>query len=157
MNRKSNKGCESIGKYISTLYRSGNAYFSKEFSKYNIGSGQFFFLTYLYANDGVIQEEISYNLNVDKGTTARAIKKLEEEGYVYRKVDEEDKRAYKVYITDKALSIKEGIYATLKKWNSIIAYGFSEEEKEITLRLLQRMVENQKRYSVKGADFNGKR
>lgn len=141
---------EPIGKYISMLYRLGGTYLSKQFSKFNIGSGQFFFLSYLYNNNGVSQEEISKNINIDKGTTARAIKKLEEEGYVYRKVDEEDKRAYKVYITEKALSIKEDFYAVFKSWNDLITYDFTEEEKELAANLLQRMVTNENNILGKG-------
>lgn len=135
--------CESMGRYISILYRLSNTYFSKEFSKFNIGSGQFPFLSYVYNHDGVSQEDISHGLNIDKATTARAIKKLEEEGYVKRYVDKDDKRAYKVYVTNKALDIKDEFYAILNSWNEIISFDFTEEEKDITLKLLKRMVDNQ--------------
>ena len=40
------------------------------------------FLLELYKKDGKNQEELSEKLNIDKGTTARAIKKLEEEGFL---------------------------------------------------------------------------
>ena len=75
--------CDNIGKYISQLYRRGGIFITKRMEKYNIGQGQFMFLLELYIEDGRNQEELSKVLKIDKGTTARAIKKLEEEGYSY--------------------------------------------------------------------------
>ena len=55
------------------------------------------FFKYSVSKDGIKQEEMASSLNIDKGTTARAIKKLEEEGYIYRQKDKEDNRAQLVF------------------------------------------------------------
>lgn len=141
---------ETIGRYVSTLYRSAGSYLNKELSQYNIGRGQFTYLIYLYTHDGVTQEDISSDLYIDKGTTARAIKKLENFGYVYRITDETDKRAYKVHVTDKAQSIKHEIYSILDNWNLILTADFTSEEFETALLLLQRMVKNKNNFFNKG-------
>ena len=107
MERKSR---EPIGKYISQLYRKGGTQISKEISTFGIGQGQLMFLTQLYKQDGISQEELTEILRIDKGTTARAIKKLEEENLVTRIKDEQDRRAYKVYLTEKAKSIESNIF-----------------------------------------------
>lgn len=91
---------EPIGRYISQIYRKGNSFISKEISKFGIGSGQIMFLMQLYKKDGISQEELAENLHIDKGTTCRAIKKLEEESFLIRVKDENDKRAYKLYLTE---------------------------------------------------------
>lgn len=139
------KDAETIGKYISILYRSGTMYFNKNFNDYKIGSGQYMFLLFLSNNEGVTQEEISCKLYIDKGTTAKALKKLEEQGYVKRAVDENDKRAYKVYLTDEGKNSIDSIYKILVNWNNILTYDFSEEEKEVALKLLKRMINNKNR------------
>ena len=141
---------DTIGRYISVLYRSAGSYLNKELSRYNMGSGQFTFLIYLYNHDGVTQEDMNSDLYIDKGTTARAIKKLVDLGYVYRITDETDKRAYKVYVTDKAKNIKNEIYGILDKWNLIITADFTGEEFEVALLLLQRMVKNKNNFFSKG-------
>lgn len=133
---------EHMGKYISALYRSGSMYFNKNFEKYNIGSGQYPLLLSLCHGEGVTQEELSCKLFIDKGTTAKAIKKLEEEGYVKREIDDHDKRAYKVYLTDDGRKIINDIFEVLNSWNNILTSGFTEEEKKLALNLLQRMLEN---------------
>ncbi|MBF8983603.1 MarR family transcriptional regulator [Lutibacter sp. B2] len=109
---------------------------------YNISRGQHIFLVALFKNNGINQEELSNNIKIDKGTTARAIKKLEEEGYVVREIDPADKRAYKLYVTEKALEIKPKFIEVLSSWTDILSDGFTEEEKEITLKLLKKMAQN---------------
>lgn len=136
------------GKWISLIYRYGQNFIGQELKKLDIGSGQYIFITALYHKDGVNQEEISEYLKIDKGTTARAIKKLEEQGYIIRKEDDNDKRAYKVYLTDKALYVKPEICKAMKKWTNILSEGFDEEEKELTLSFLERMADNAARLSV---------
>jgi DNA-binding MarR family transcriptional regulator len=140
----------TISRYISILYRSSNSYVSKKLADYNIGAGQFPYLIHLYCNEGITQEQISCNLCIDKGTTAKSLKKLEEAGYVYRKVDEKDKRAHKVYLHDKAKNIMSDIYSILDQWDNIITADLSEEEKLVALKLLQRMVESKNKIIKKG-------
>lgn len=137
-----NLKCEALGKYISILYRQGNAFLTKKYSKYNIGSGQYMFLIQLYANDGLSQEELASRLNIDKGTTARAIKKLQDEGYIVRETDEDDKRAYKIFLTEKAKEIKEGFFQILGQWNDILTSGLTAEEVEIVLKLMKKVSNN---------------
>lgn len=84
-------------------------------------------------------------LFIDKGTTAKALKKLEDEGLVKRSVDENDKRAYRVYLTADGKDIIKDIRNVLLDWNDILTSDFTEEEKKIALNLLQRMVENKKK------------
>jgi DNA-binding MarR family transcriptional regulator len=144
------KNTEAMGKYISILYRSGNIYFSNEFEKYNIGSGQYLFLMFLSHSEGVTQEEMSSRLFIDKGTTAKAIKRLEDEGYIKRSVDDKDKRAYKVYLTEEGRKVTVEISKVLHHWNNILTSDFTEEEKEIALNLLQRMLQNKNKHIFKG-------
>ena len=106
--------CEHIGKYIGELHRASGIYFSKKFSKFGIGAGQYVFLLNLYKNSGITQEELTEKVKLDKATTARAIKKLEDEGYVSRVKKESDKRAYKLELTEKAENIKEEVYSIME-------------------------------------------
>lgn len=136
----------SIGKWISILNRHSHAYITKHLKEYNIGSGQYVFIVTLYKNNGISQDKLSELLNIDKGTTAKAIKKLEEEGYVRREVDPDDRRAYKLYATEKALAIEPVICEVLKDANKILSIGFTDEDKAITRKLLEKMSENAVKY-----------
>ena len=142
MNAEKCKGNKHIGKYISQLYRKGSVFINKEVSEYGIGSGQFMFLLELYINDGKNQEEIAETLKIDKGTTARALKKLEEQGFVTRIKDENDKRSNKIYLNDKAKDVREGVFDVLNDWNKEITKSLTEEEEEMLKSLLEKVCKN---------------
>ena len=74
------EGYEHIGKYISAIHKSSCIYFNKEFGKIGIGAGECTFLLNLYKCDGMTQEELTKKVKLDKATTERAIKKLEDKG-----------------------------------------------------------------------------
>ena len=134
--------CENIGKYISQLHRKGNVFINRELSKYDLSVGQFMFLLDLYIKDGKNQEEISDSLKIDKGTTARAIKKLEEQGFVIRIKNENDKRSNKIYLTDKAKEIKENVFDILDDWNQKISMILTKEEEKTMKNILKKVCEN---------------
>ncbi|GKU26062.1 MarR family winged helix-turn-helix transcriptional regulator [Clostridium folliculivorans] len=133
-----------LGGYISQLYRFGSAFITKELSKFNIGYGQFMFLIELYRYESICQEELAEILHIDKGTTARAIKKLEEQEYVIRVKDTSDRRAYKLSVTDKAKEIEPHIKNILYDWNDKLTSNLTEDEKKMTLELMSKIAKNQR-------------
>ncbi len=133
---------EPIGKVISYIYRYQRIFLDKELEPYGIGSGQFSFIMSLCLKDGVKQETFARMYKMDKATVARAIKKLEDTGYVYRKQDAEDKRAYNVFLTEKGKDIGAKMKERAIKWDDIVIAGFSEEEKRLSAAFLERMEQN---------------
>lgn len=133
---------ESIGKWVSTIYRRSQIYIKKELGQYNIGSSQYLILLTLNENDGIHQETISKYLHLDKATVTRAVNKLMKKGYVTRKVDPEDRRAYVLHISRKGRSLVPKIRKVLNQTSRIFLSGFSSQEKEIAFNLLKRMHQN---------------
>ena len=134
--------CGNIGKYISQIYRKGRIFIGKGLEEYNIGQGQFMFLLELYIEDGRNQEELAELLKIDKGTTARAIKKLEEGGFIIREKDEKDKRSNKVYLTEKGKDVKDNIFSILNQWDKKMSDQLDEEERELMNKLLRKVCSN---------------
>ena len=119
---------------------------NKELEPYKLGGERYIFLKILYGHDGVNQEELSNLLNIDKATTARAIKKLEKDGYVIKKVLPENRREYKIYLTKKAIDIKPIIDDVLYSWTHILLQKISEEEREQVQQILKKMAHNAAKY-----------
>ena len=134
-----NSNNEYLGKYISLIHRQANAFFTKEFSKFGFGSGQYMFMIHLYKNDGISQESLSELVNIDKGTTAKAIKKLEELNFIVRSKDSKDKRINRIYLTSKALDIKNDFFSVLTKWENILTNELSPDEISIGLNILNKL------------------
>jgi DNA-binding MarR family transcriptional regulator len=123
---------------IAHIYRSNLAYMAKELEAYRVGSGQFEFLLFLYHKDGVSQETIAKALKVSKATIARAIQNLENESYVYRERDENDLRAYRVYLTEKGKEMRDIIFKKQSSFIDILFSDFTFEEKEIFKLLIHK-------------------
>lgn len=133
---------EFLGRMISILYRIGQSEIGKKLEPYNIGKGQFAFLAELLWNDGISQDEIASNFRCDKATAARAIRHLEQHGYVERKQAVDDGRIKLVFITDKAREFQQLLFSFLEEWTETLVQGFSADEKKTIFRLLSRSVEN---------------
>lgn len=131
-----------LSRLISLLYRYSQIKTTRELEPYNIGRGQYLFLIVLYYKDGMSQDALCNALNIDKGTTARAISKLERAGYVQRKTDPRDMRTNRVYLTEAARDFKPRLLEILDRWNEILIEGLNKEEVETVFKLLTRMAEN---------------
>jgi DNA-binding MarR family transcriptional regulator len=132
----------SLGRWISILYRYRQNFLNKRLDPYSIGSGQHLFLLVLARNDGINQEELSDHVKIDKATTAKAVKKLEDAGYVERVVDRADKRAYQVFLTPKAWEIIPVIQAAVREWEVLLTRGLPENESVMAEEILEKMAHN---------------
>ncbi len=134
---------KSFIKAILDIYRVSTGYIGSRASKYGIGRGQwYFFNRLLLLEDGITQEQLSSEMFVDSAHTARAIKKLEEQGFVMRRIDPCDSRKKNVYVTDKATAIKDEYHQLYKELNQILVEGFTPEEIKIMQSMLYRMRDN---------------
>ena len=131
-----------ISKYASMMYRCGQIYYDEQLESYHIGCGQQFFLLRIHENPGISQFELATQGFYDKGTTARAVKKLEELGYITRHVDEIDHRMIRLYVSEKALPLIQTIQHVLEQWHDALMEGFHPEEKKMARELMQRLGEN---------------
>src|SRR5690625_3868063 len=83
---------ESLGRWISLLNRYFQVYMRDQLKEYDIYADHHLFLGVLYQREGLSQEKIAQHVMVDKGTTARALRKLEEQGYIERKTPSGNKK-----------------------------------------------------------------
>lgn len=134
---------KSLIKAVLDIYRISQAYISPRALKYGISRGQwYFFNRLLLGNDGISQEQLSTEMFVDSAHTARAIKQLEDNGFVLRKPDSNDARKKNVYVTEKAIDIKDDYHQLYKELNKILVKDFTPEELELVRSLLYRMRDN---------------
>lgn len=142
LNSKETENKEFVGKEISYLYRYEQIFIGKKIEAYGIGSGQFPFLMRLYSEDGINQESLSDYLKIDKGTTARAIQKLVDEGYVSRQKDEKDRRSYRVFLTEKGKNLESDMRMVASEWEDILFFGFDADQRKEIKKSLELMFEN---------------
>ena len=104
----------------------------------------------LYKHDRVNQEALAEQLHIDKATVARALKKLEKEGYVIRKTDEKDKRNYNIHLTEKAKKLRPKINTILRTWTQQLLMEINDDEREILYNLLEKITLNAMKTNPQG-------
>ncbi|MBP1756082.1 MAG: winged helix-turn-helix transcriptional regulator [Firmicutes bacterium] len=123
----------------SKIYRNIQIYLDKVMQKYELSSGTYPYLFILEKNEGISQNKISQKTGNDKAMSARTITKLIELDYMYKKEDERDSRAYRLYLTTKAKAIMPKIHEEIHALVSLITDDLSQEEKLITISSLKKI------------------
>lgn len=97
----------------------------------------------LYDNNGKLtMKEISEGINRTKSTVTQLVDRLLASGYVTKELDLEDKRISYVVLTEKGLGIKKDFKEISENLIREFFKDFTEEEAEILLSLLDRVIIN---------------
>lgn len=83
---------KEILREIGMIARALDSISNIEFKEYELTKGQYLYLVRICENPGIIQEKLSEMIKVDRTTAARAIKKLEINGFIEKKEDESNKK-----------------------------------------------------------------
>jgi DNA-binding MarR family transcriptional regulator len=141
--RQNDKGAEeSHGQYVSAIYRHMQVLISAELAPYRIGSGQYIFLIAIAFQQPITQKELSEKLLIDKTTTAKAITKLEAEGYVRRETDPTDNRYHLLYLTDSGREVAPKVQEALARVKNKTKKGMTDEEYDLLVSLLKIVLRN---------------
>lgn len=132
----------SIARMITLLARKSQGYIGNALGKYNITAAEQPFFMALQYNEGITQEELTAIVCVDKAATARAIKSLEEKGFLTRIQDAHDRRRNRIYPTDAARQLGPIVKKELLYFNHLLTQGLDAESLEIIYAGLKKMEEN---------------
>lgn len=138
---------------VSMIYRTHMIYLNDKMKHMDITAGQIPFLMVLSREEGITQENLASHFHIDKGTVARALKKLEDNDYLFRKIDSENRRRYLIYLTEKGKNTIPQIMDIDKEWEDSMRSKISEEEyhhildilKKIALKCLEKVDKNGER------------
>ncbi|MFJ7754313.1 MarR family winged helix-turn-helix transcriptional regulator [Peribacillus muralis] len=133
---------KEILREIGMIARALDSISNIEFKDFDLTKGQYLYLVRICENPGIIQEKVAEMIKVDRTTAARAIKKLENQGFIVKKNDDYNKKIKKLFPTVKG----ERVYPFLKKegeyTDKVALAGLSPDETETMLDLLQKVRKN---------------
>ncbi len=90
-----------LGKLIAMISRGCTIYFNNRLEQYNINKTQMHILFEIHYQKEINQEQIASLCNMDKGSVTRSIRKLEDNGFIKREIDENNRRQNKISLTKK--------------------------------------------------------
>jgi MarR family transcriptional regulator, transcriptional regulator for hemolysin len=96
----------------------------------------------LSRNQGINQAGLAEALDVETITVGRMVDRLEEAGFVERRADPADRRAWRLHLTDRAHPVLEELRAMGEIVMAEALAGISEAEQETLAALLVRLRAN---------------
>ncbi|OUI93850.1 MarR family transcriptional regulator [Acetobacter persici] len=99
-------------------------------------------LTALKDRTALSQKELAKWAKVEQPTMAQMLSRMERDGLVHRAPDPEDKRSSLISLTDATLEKLPAGRAVLRQGNSEMTKGLTEEEVEMLVSLLRRVLKN---------------
>lgn len=129
-------------KWLSVADRFYKIYLDKQLAPFGINSSQHMFLIRICDSPGILQDSLMDMFYVHPSNIVRTIAALEKQGMLTRVPYDRDKRTWKLYPTERALSVVEEVRAVCDRTEVLLLQGIDEREKGIFLDLLMRVGKN---------------
>lgn len=118
----------------------------EEFYRYNLSEGQPKVLAYLLIEEGVLQKDLAVKCGVKPATMTALLKKMLAEDLIRREAVyvSGGKRAFGIYLTPRGRDRAEKAMEVIDRMEVRSFQGFSPEEREQLVSLLDRVSQNLK-------------
>ncbi|MFH0967983.1 MAG: MarR family transcriptional regulator [Methanobacteriota archaeon] len=125
--------------FISIIFRTRVIILNHRLRSLGLSAGQFPVLMYLLQRQGITQETLVKTFHIDRGTIARAVRKLEDMGYITRSVDPENRRAFHLFLSKKGEDITPAVIEIDHEWERIATSSLTDVEMELFRKLLNKI------------------
>lgn len=102
----------------------------------SISPGQAGILFLLKKKDAMKMSELGGLLEIDNSAITRLVDRLEEMGYVERRMNQKDRRQYLISITEKGMAEIRKVQTIANQTNEIIKQGFTIAEIEVVIKVM---------------------
>ncbi len=116
----------------------------KALADVGLHAGQEQFLSCLWVEDGQTQVELAQKMCVQPPTVNKMLARLESTGLVERRLDPEDNRFTRVYLTDAGQRLKQEVEQAFAQLEARVVAHLSLEERILLNRLLLQVYDNLK-------------
>lgn len=133
---------EKLGQLLMHVCRSRGKVADQFMDQNNLYRGQSFMLMFLSKNEGLTHSNIARRMNFSPAAVTKVIKRLEKEGYLERRSDENDERISRVFLKPEGKSVIAGIRQSFKRLDDKTFKDFSDEDLEKFRDYLDRILVN---------------
>lgn len=139
---------KSIGFLLAKAYQRAWAIMREEIEPYDLTPPQFALLAFLWQQDGLTQVELSEKGQIDRSTLGGLIDRLERNGLLERRQHPQDRRAYKIYLTEQGKAMESTLSACAERSLKRITSGLNENEVNELRRTLEILREDRRVYEI---------
>ncbi len=123
-----------VGKLITIISKGQSVLLNNSLKELDINDSQLYILFEIDRDSHINQEQIASRCNTNKGSIARSIKKLEDNGFIERTIDKHNRRQNIISLTKKG---NETLSKSIKTLNNLENHLFDDE---IDKKMLQNML-----------------
>ena len=134
-----------IGKIINRISNRLQRFSPDTQNKLGIGQAQANILRFLLletAKRSIYQVDIETEPGLRPPTVTETLKSLEKKDLIRRIPDENDGRKKKIIITEKTLSMDDGVKCQVEKSEKVLLQGIKKEEQEQFMKIAGKMLHN---------------
>lgn len=130
---------KSVGFLLAKAYQRACVIFKEEFEAYDLTPQQFGLLGFLWQEDGITQAELSAKSQIDRTTMGGLIDRLEKEGLVVRRSHPDDRRAYRICLTQKGKALEPELTPLAARAQQNLIAKLDQQEVETLKSLLEKI------------------
>lgn len=129
----------SIGFLMAKAYQRACALYKDKFDNYDLTPQQFGLMRFLWEEDGITQVELSSRSQIDRTTIGGLIDRLEQSGLLKRLPHPEDRRAYRISLTESGRKLEEELTPLAEELHKMILAPLTPAEIESLIAILQKL------------------
>ena len=135
---------ESLGFWIYRIYNQASTYLRRTFQAhgYDCTPEQWGLLTRLRDGEGMNQSRLGERTFKDRHNVTRMLDLLEKRGLIERQVDEANRRAYRVFLTEAGKDAEEKLKVLVTKARAAMFEGLSAEDRSAMGRIFTHIARN---------------
>ncbi|HEY0963920.1 MAG TPA: MarR family transcriptional regulator [Pseudomonadales bacterium] len=133
---------EGIGFVVHDVARMMRWEFDRRASDLKLTRSQWSVLAHLLRSDGIQQKDLAEQMDITAITLTGLLDRMERDGWVERRADPVDRRAKRVYLTEKVAPVTKELRALAREVRKTALQGLSDSEQQVLMNLLQRVRAN---------------
>lgn len=122
---------------LAKAYQKSQKDLKQRLRPHGLTSVQALILEALWEEDGLTASVIGKRLTLDNATVSGVLDRLSEGAWIARQIDHEDKRMSRIFLSDKARTMKQPLMDIRNQTNESLMSGFRMEERVVLKRLLK--------------------
>ena len=120
--------------WIHNISLNQQKYMKSKFNELDLGH-DVRYIMFIYDNPNCSQEDVVNMFGQSKGNIAKTLRKLEEQGFIQREVNPENRRKYMLNTTEKGRNLVPEYRRISKEWEMEV--GITEDDIEVKRRIME--------------------
>jgi DNA-binding MarR family transcriptional regulator len=122
---------------LAKAYQKAHANIKKRLNAYGLTPVQTLVLEAVVSEEGLSAGDLAGKLVLDSATLSGVLDRMSEKDWIWKETDRDDKRVLRIYLTEKAKSLREDLFREREEANQEILRDLSLEERLLLKRLLR--------------------